>query len=353
MMSKVLIVDDEKSMRVTLCEFLKKEGYDVDFACDAQIAGQMIEDKEYDVVVTDIIMPKITGIDLLAKIRKRSQTMQVIIMTGEPSVDTAIKAVQSGANDYLTKPINKDVLLKTVSHAAHIKLLCDEKEVLEKENQLYQKELEELVDKRTKLLQNVMQGSISLLSSVVEVRDPYTAGHQRKVGNLSAAIAKKMDMERKTVEYIRTIGYIHDIGKIAVPTEILSKPGKLTILEMEMIKNHAVTGFEMLAKVNLPDIIGQTIYQHHERFDGSGYPRGLKDCDITDETKIIIVADVVEAMTSHRPYRPTLGLETALYEIEQNAGVLYNADVVRACVDLFKGDLYSFEETEYPINFSL
>lgn len=347
-MSKILIVDDERSIRVTLSEFLKREGYETESAGDAQIAFQMIENGKFDVVVTDIVMPKTSGIELLAKIRETSQTTQVIIMTGEPSVDTAILAVKSGACDYLRKPINRDVLIRTVRQAAQIKSLIDEKAALEISNQTYQRELEALVQKRTQSLQTMMQGIIYLLTSVVESRDPYTAGHQRRVGNLSAAIAEKMNMKKETIDLVRTIGYIHDIGKISVPLEILAKPGVLSHIEMEMIKVHAHKGYEMLSKANLPEIISNTIYQHHERCDGSGYPRGLKDCDISIEAKIIIVADVVEAMISHRPYRPALGLDVAIDEIKQKSGILYNAEVVAACVALFENS-YSIEDDEQMI----
>jgi putative two-component system response regulator len=349
-MSKVLVVDDEKSIRVTLCQFLNNEGFEADSAGDADTAYSMIWENDYDVVITDIIMPKSSGIDLLANIRKTNKEIQVIIMTGEPSVDTAIKAVQSGANDYLTKPINKETLIKTVSHAAQIKKLNDEKAVLERENSFYQKQLEDLVNLRTKSLQNVMQGVIYLLASVVEARDPYTAGHQRRVGNLSAAIAERMSMDKTTADLVRTIGYIHDIGKISIPAEILTKPGRLMPLEMEMIKIHAMKGYEMLSKVNLPEKIGQAIYEHHERVNGSGYPRGIKDRDISDEAKILIVADVVEAMVSHRPYRPALGLDVALEEIERQSGILYNPDVVSACVSLFREGNYHIEDDEKLIN---
>lgn len=349
-MGRVLIVDDEKSIRITLCEFLKNEGFVADSAPDAVVACSMIEEKKYDVVITDIIMPRISGMDLLSTIRKTSQTLQVIIMTGEPSVDTAIRAVQSGANDYLTKPISKDILLKTVRNAVHLKKLSDEKSALEEENKFYQKQLEDLVDNRTKSLQNVMQGIIYLLTSVVEARDPYTAGHQLRVGNLSAAIAEKMLMPRETVDLVRIIGYIHDIGKISVPAEILSKPGRLSPLEMEMIKAHAFKGFEMISKANLPEIVGHAIHQHHERANGSGYPLGINDDRIINEAKILIVADVVEAMVSHRPYRPALGLETALAEIEQKSGILYNEQVVTACISLFRDDEYSIEDDEKNVH---
>lgn len=352
-MSKILIVDDEKSMRITLCEFLRIEGYEADIASDAEVALKNLDEKEYDIIITDIIMPKVSGIELLGKIRERSQTVQIIIMTGEPTVETAVKAVQSGANDYLTKPISRDNLLKAVHNAEKIKLLNDEKLVLEKENRLYQRGLESIVIERTNALQNAMQGIISLLSSVVEARDPYTAGHQRRVGNLSAAIAGKMNLDTKIVEFIRIIGYIHDVGKIAIPTEILSKPGTINPLEMQLIRNHPLSGYEMLTKVELPALIGETIFQHHERCDGSGYPRGLKGSEITVEAQIIMVADVVEAMMSHRPYRPALGLEAAINEIKQNAGILYNAVVVYACVDLFHNDDYQIEDMEHKIYFPL
>ncbi len=352
-MSKVLIVDDEKSMRITLAEFLKKEDFEVDVASDAFMALQMLSMAEYDIIITDIIMPKISGIELLQKIREKSLTIQIIIMTGEPTVDTAVKAVQSGANDYLTKPINKDIFLKTVRHAEQLKVLVDEKSKLEKLNMLYQKGLEEIVVIRTKALQGAMQGIISLLSSVVEARDPYTAGHQRRVGNLSAAIGEKMNLDEKTVEYIRMIGYIHDIGKIAIPTEILSKPGSLNELEILMIRNHPHNGYEMLMKVDLPKMVGETIYQHHERCDGKGYPRGLIGKDISIEAQILMVGDVVEAMMSHRPYRPALGLEMALEEIRKNSGTSYNAEAVSACLNLFNEDCYAIDDCEHKVVFPL
>lgn len=352
-MSRVLIIDDEKSIRITLCEFLKNEGYEADSAPDAQTAYEMLKKNDYDVVVTDIIMPRVSGIELLSKIRKLSDTIQIIIMTGEPTVNTAIKAVQNGAYDYLTKPLNKQNLLETVRHAAEVKKLHDEKANLENQNLNYQKSLENIVEERTNALKNAMQGIIFLLSSVVEVRDPYTAGHQRRVGNLSSAIAKKLKMDDETCETLRIIGYIHDIGKIVIPSEILSKPGKLSHLEMQMIREHPQHGFDMLSKVKLPDSISNTIFQHHERINGSGYPNGIAANSIGDEAKILMVADVVEAMMSHRPYRPALGLEAALDEITVNSGKLYEPEIVNACKDLFCRDNYRMDDTEHSINFVL
>ena len=148
-MFKVLIVDDEKSMRVTLSEFLRMEGYEIDAAADAFTAFQMMDEKKYDIIVTDIIMPRITGIELLERIREKSQTIQIIIMTGEPTVDTAVKAVQSGANDYLTKPIKKEIFVSAIRHAEKVKRLIDEKAELERQNLNYQRGLEHIVEERT------------------------------------------------------------------------------------------------------------------------------------------------------------------------------------------------------------
>lgn len=352
-MSRVLVVDDEKSIRMTLCEFLRLEGYQADCVPDVPTAFQMLEANEYDVIVSDIIMPRQSGIELLSMVRNKSRSIQYIVMTGEPSVDTAIKAVQQDANDYLVKPINREIFLKAVRNAARVKELTDQKLALEQANMAYQRNLELIVEQRTNELQSAMQSIVSLLSSVVETRDPYTAGHQRRVGNLSAAIADKMGMDNKTTRLLRIIGYIHDIGKISIPTEILSKPGKLNSLELMLIQNHPTASHEMLMSVDLPEIINETIYQHHERCDGSGYPRRLSRNEITMEAQIIMVADVVEAMMSHRPYRPALGIEAAMEEIRSSGSKRYNTDVVSACASLFLDDEYQIEDCEYKIYFPL
>jgi response regulator RpfG family c-di-GMP phosphodiesterase len=346
-MRKVLIVDDEKSIRTTLGEFLKKEGIPAETAADAEEAIRLLDNGEFDVVVSDIIMPKVSGMEMVYRIRERSEAVQIIVMTGEPTVDTAVKSVQNGANDYLIKPVARGDFIRTVRRAMQLKKMIDDKAALEIQNQQYRENLEKMVEQKTVELQKAMQSIISLLAAVVEVRDPYTAGHQRRVGNLAAAIASRMRLDEGCIRRIRVIGYIHDIGKIVIPTEILSKPGKLSPLEMAMIRTHSSEGHDMLSRVDLPDYIGETVFQHHERCDGSGYPRGLTQRDISVEARVLMVADVVEAMMSHRPYRPALGREVALAEIRQNAGKLFSADVVSACLALFDEDRYELEETEY------
>ena len=352
-MSKVLIVDDERSIRYTLSEFLLREHYEVQTAEDAQSALAILEHQEQDIIITDIIMPRTSGIELLQVLRDKYEDTQVIIMTGEPTVDTAIAAVRAGAQEYLAKPIAKESLLKAVRQAAQVKALINEKRALEVSNREHQRNLEELVQTRTEALQKTMQSVVSLLSAVVEMRDPYTAGHQRRVGNLAASIAESLGWSAERIDSIRVVGYIHDIGKIVIPAEILAKPGLLSKPEMEIIRVHPAQGNDILSAVDLPGNIAETVYQHHERLDGSGYPRGLKGSEISDEAHVIIVADVVEAMMSHRPYRPALGIERALAEVQKNSGILYKPEVVTACVRLFHQKKYSIDNKEVKVNFPI
>ncbi|KUO58010.1 MAG: hypothetical protein APF84_18465 [Gracilibacter sp. BRH_c7a] len=335
-MAKVLIVDDEKSIRNTLAEFLRKEGYEVETAEEVNQALALLRVTEFDLVITDIVMPRISGIELLQQIRQSNPDIQVIIMTGEPTVDTAVKAVQVGAYDYISKPIVKSMLIKVVKQAIHLKGVTDKKKLLEYKNHQYQKNLEQLVEERTKALHNSMQSTIMVLASMVSLRDAYTAGHQMRVGNLAAAIGEEMDLAPSMVEGLRVTGYLHDIGKVTLPAEILAKPGKITKLEFEIIKTHAAQGYEILKDLRLPWSVAEVIYQHHERKDGSGYPDGLKNQEIMMEARVLIVADVVEAMSSHRPYRSSLGIEATLKEIRENSGILYDSDVAEACLRLFE-----------------
>ena len=190
-------------------------------------------------------------------------------------------------------------------------------------------------------LEQAMMGTVEAVSAMVEMRDPYTAGHERRVGELAAAIGTEMGLPEPTVTGLRMTGYVHDIGKISVPAEILSKPSRLTPIEFEIIKSHARSGHDVLKHVAFPWPLAEVILQHHERMDGSGYPQGLKGGDILLEARIMAVADVVESMASHRPYRAALGIDKALEEIAHNRGRLYDADVADACLRLFREKAYA------------
>jgi putative nucleotidyltransferase with HDIG domain len=222
---------------------------------------------------------------------------------------------------------------------------------LAKANEVLQADIVERTQSEEKLqhtlnsLRKAVSMTIQVLVAAIEVRDPYTAGHQRRVANLARAIATEMGLAPEKIEGIRMAGYIHDIGKLSIPAEILSKPTKISAIECALIKEHSHSGFEILKDVESPWLLAEIVYQHHERMDGSGYPRGLQGDEIIIEARILAVADVVEAMASHRPYRPSLGIDLALAEIEKNRGISYDDAVVDAALRLFREKGFNLEST--------
>jgi PAS domain S-box-containing protein len=205
------------------------------------------------------------------------------------------------------------------------------------------KKAEDKLNKTLETLRRSIRTTIQVLGVASEARDPYTAGHQRRVADLARAIATEMKLPQEIIEGIRMAGAIHDIGKISIPSEILCKPIVLTDLEFSLVKAHSQYSYDIMKDVESPWPLADIVYQHHERVNGSGYPRGLKDEDILIEARILAVADVVEAILSYRPYRPALGLEIALSEIENNAGIFYDHAVAKACLKLFREKGFKFE----------
>ena len=202
-----------------------------------------------------------------------------------------------------------------------------------------EREIQETMEK----LRRNLNATINAIALTVEARDPFTSGHQRRVADLARAIATEMGLSKDSIDAIRTAGVIHDLGKICVPADILSKPAKLNELEFSLIKAHPKVGYDILKEIDFPWPVAEIVYQHHERWNGSGYPRSLADDEILLEARILAVADVVEAMSSHRPYRPALGIKEALKEIEKNKGILYDPEAVNACLRLFSKKKFSFE----------
>ena len=342
-MAEVLIVDDEKSIRLTLSEMLRADGFEVESAESAEIALKLLATKPYDVVVTDIIMPRVNGVDLLKAIQMTVPGVQVIMMTGEPTLETASEAIRAGVRDYLAKPVTKEAILRSVRSAVEIKRLNDERRRLADENRRYQQGLEQMVEDRTaelretnRRLQSTMEGFVLAMARTVESRDPYTAGHEQRVAEIGREIARDMGLSDDVCRGIYMAGLIHDLGKIGVPAEILSKPTRLTETELSLIRIHPEVGHKILEGIVFPWPIADIALKHHERLDGSGYPAGLRGDDIPLEARIIAVADTVEAMISHRPYRPALGLDKALEEIERYSGRLYDERAVKACIALFR-----------------
>ena len=229
-----------------------------------------------------------------------------------------------------------------VSNAYHVGgnkvIQCNIRDITEK------KKLEEENLKFQHLMSVSLHQMIETLANVIVARDSYTAGHQKRVANLASAIAAKLNLPLHTIEGIELSALIHDIGKIAVPAEILTKPSKLSSFELAMLRNHVQTGYDILKNMNFPWNLAQIIFEHHERVDGSGYPNGLKGDSICEEARIIAVADTVEAISSDRPYRKSKGIEAALEEITMNRGILYDDRVVDACLDVFKEDHFEFPD---------
>jgi putative nucleotidyltransferase with HDIG domain len=204
------------------------------------------------------------------------------------------------------------------------------------------REYEEKLRDEQKLLEKTLEGTIHAIVEIVETKDPYTAGHQVRVSKLSVAIAKKMDLEN--IREILWASLLHDVGKISVPDDILVLPRKLTPIEFEIVKTHSITGYNIVKVIQGMEKVAEIILQHHERIDGTGYPKGLKGEEILKEARIIGVSDVVEAMVNHRPYRPALSLNDALEEIYKNRGIKYDKEVVEVCIELFLSRKFSFEE---------
>jgi PAS domain S-box-containing protein/putative nucleotidyltransferase with HDIG domain len=204
------------------------------------------------------------------------------------------------------------------------------------EQRQIEQELAEEQHRSMERLQRSVSSIVEIVSQVAETRDPYTAGHQRRVSELAVRISEDMGTSAAQIEETRIAALLHDIGKMSVPAEILAKPGMLSPLEFELIKAHAEAGYRIIASAQMEGLVAEIVYEHHERCDGSGYPRGLGADELLPASKVLMVADVVEAMTSHRPYRPGLGIEAALAEIEQGAGGRYDAQVATSCLRVFR-----------------
>lgn len=231
------------------------------------------------------------------------------------------------AKDQLIKELQK--MREKVAGLEKAKVMCNK---LEKEfKQTYKK------------LQKIIEGTVNIITKVVETRDPYSIGHQQRVSKLATAIAWEMKLPKDKIEGIRIASLVHDIGKVNLPTEIVSKPSKLVEVEFNLIKNYPKVGYDILREVDFPWPIAEIVLQHQEKIDGSGYPRGLKGDEICIEAKILGVANVVEAMTSYRSYRPAISIDKSLAEISKNKNILFDPEVVDACIKLFKEKSFKFE----------
>ena len=334
---KVLVVDDDVAIGRILGRILGKMDREHSVALSAEQARLMLKKEAFDLMLCDIHLPGESGMDLIKYVISAYPNTAIIMVSGADASDTFEMAMEIGAYGYIVKPFKMSEVIINVSSAFR-------RQHLEVERRIYSMSLEQMVADRTAKLVETLDGVIRIIAQIVETRDAYTAGHQQRVAELACAMAEKMGFSQDQVKGIHMAGIIHDLGKIAVPAEILSKPGRLNDLEFGLIKTHPVTGYDILKGVEFPWPIAEMVYQHHERMDGSGYPRGLKENEILLEARILSVADVVEAMASHRPYRAALGIEVALDEIYRNRGVCYDSQVVDVCLSIFRDGEFKFGE---------
>ncbi len=321
----VLIVDDNPTNIDLLVNTLQTE-YRLGIAKNGHKALTYCDKHIPDLVLLDIMMPEIDGYEVCKRLKEKKETQNIVVVfiTAITENTSKTKGFELGAVDYITKPFHAAEVKARVKNHLDLKQMREE---LSSQNEILEQKVEEKTLGMAKMLDSMIQ-SITLM---VEIRDPYTAGHQERVSKLACALAKKMGLSETQIDSIRIAGLLHDIGKIRTPSSILNRPGKLLDAEFEIIKAHSQIGYDILKKIPTPLPLAKIVHQHHERLDGTGYPLGLKSDDILLESKIISVADVLEAMSFHRPYRPALGIDIALEEVNKNSGKYFDSDVVKVC----------------------
>jgi putative nucleotidyltransferase with HDIG domain len=318
----ILVVDDDDDIRDILAYGITASGCRCLTADSGESALELLKVEPIEVVVSDVQMHGMSGLDLCRMI-KADYDADVIIITGLVNNFAYEEIIGEGASDFIEKPI------RLAEIVARLKRVLNERQTRGKLKDTA-KELRRNVDR----FQKAMEGFVQAISLAVEMRDPYTAGHQDRVADLASAIARKMGLAEDRVYGLRMACVIHDLGKITIPGEILCKPGRLSGPEYEMIKTHVQSGFDILKKIDFPWPLADIVLQHHERLDGSGYPFGLAGDQILMEARILSVSDVFETIGSHRPYRPSLGMKKAMDELTDNSGRLYDSQVVEACLAL-------------------
>ncbi len=340
---EILYVEDDDTLRRSASQYLDKFFKHVDVARDGQEGLEMYNKKIYDIVISDISMPKISGLEMSEKIKKLNENQEIIIISGYSESKYFQDAIKMGINGYIIKPIEYDQLNSTL-------LKSVQKLTKFKENDLYKEHLEELVKQRSQKLveaeknktENFKQTLLALVE-MIEDRDTYTGGHSQRVANYCSLIACELGYSDEDCDLIYQAGILHDIGKIATPDAVLLKPGKLSEIEYDLIKEHVSVGYDLLHKVPMYKKLSDIMHYHHERYDGKGYPRGLRAKEIPPLARIMIVADAFDAMTTSRIYKTQKSVDEAMYEIKNLSGIQFDPDVVKAALGVFE----NLKEVEY------
>lgn len=328
--ARVLIVDDEAHVRSMVGSTLERRGYEVQLASSGREALEMLAMNEYDLVLTDIVMQDLNGIALLERIHAQHPNLPVVMVTAIHDISVAIDAMRRGAYDYLLKPFERDHLMNTVERA------LKHRQVLE-ESQNYQQSLEQMVRARTEMLRHAMEDlehsydvTLEALGDALDLKDSETEGHSKRVTAYTIALARAMGLAPSEIKVIARGAFLHDIGKMAIPDEILRKPGKLTPEEQDVMREHCTRGYHMLRKIPFLAGAAEIVFCHQEHYDGSGYPSGLKGREIPIGARVFAVADTLDAITSDRPYRRARSFDAAREEILRCSGSQFDPAVVEA-----------------------
>ncbi len=320
--TRILVVDDEEVVRDIVSSFLETAGYWVESANDGYEAWEKVQNNPYHLVISDINMPGMTGLDFLEELKNLQKKPLVIILTGMKQMEIALKSLRTGAYDYVVKPFDLRDFAVTVERAV-------ERQYLNQALEDYKHNLEKKVRKQSRTIKRLYMDSILSMASALEVKDPYTRGHSDRVAKISMAIARQMGLRRSEINEIRLGAMLHDIGKIGIRESILRKKGKLTLAERKEVEKHPSIAVEILKPIIKKKRIRQMILHHHERYDGRGYPTGIHGENIPLYARIAAVADSFDAMTSKRFYRDPMPIEAAHKEIINNQGTQFCPEVCR------------------------
>jgi response regulator RpfG family c-di-GMP phosphodiesterase len=330
----VLVVDDEPAVCAVLSEGLTAEGYECQSVSSAQHALSLMEERPFDIVLVDLRMPGMSGMEFLKQARKAYPRSAFLMVTGEDDIRQAVQAMKLGAVDYLLKPVELEAVTISVQRALEGKRM-------ELELETYRHNLEGVVEQRTRQLQAAMRRiemtydeTLEALGSALDLRDAETAGHSQRVSRYCLEIAKTMGCSDDHLKQIARGSYLHDIGKIGIPDTILLKEGKLNAEETEVMQTHARIGYNMVSRIAFLAGAAEIVLTHQERYDGTGYPQGLLGSEIPLGARIFAVADTLDAMTSDRPYRRALPFSAAKAEIMRESGRQFDPEVVRAFLSL-------------------
>jgi len=358
MNKKILLVDDDPIIRKVVGLTIENSGFTVMKAENGIIALKMLGNNIFkpDIILLDIRMPKISGDEVLTKIRRQFPLIPIVMLTALTDLEIAVDTMKKGAFDYLVKPVRKVRLIETINKAFRYRKILLENERLTKENLEYQHSLEKKVEERTKelmlsykKLKETNLETVKVLAETIEAKDPYTRGHCNRVRLLSSSIAKSTDMDYSEIETIEYGALLHDIGKIGIPENLLHKNGPLTPDEAERFHNHTIIGENIIKTVAFFEPCRKIVRNHHEWFNGKGYPDGLSGEDIPISARITAIADSFDAMTSTTPYRTARSINFALKELKNGSGNQFDPELVKVFIDkeIYKILSEKIEESSY------